>query len=405
MIPLIDLDTPRLVTKGEADAYAEFVRRYDDAWGEAIDPIAVRVKFDDAGAVAVHLRVLPLINDSDYRELLGFVGDRRLEIPGLDLGFHAVLAIAKDSRLRRQLSDLPRMFLGDGERLGFDWLGDYVLVGVEDRNELANAAFQELAPGPKSGPPEDDLAELSKLPAYAAIGLASRGGVDVALTAALVAAKRFDDVKSLERREYRDIRIDGVEFPRSKLRVYFAIGKKTLFIALSPGTVERLIDREADGRLPTLAKKGDAQFNLESTLKNRGALATVLSWLAEEEVAFSASAREASEVFALALGVPSGPRSALSDERFLRWFGERPVTPDGLAFQTTELGVLDPARGNDVWRRWPALPVSGSALEALLARVAHARFAVSFDAEAPDRDGEVQRSLSVHFGIRPPMKQ
>src|SRR5207249_4316012 len=67
LTPLIDLPAPALVSAGERDAYAAFVRGYQMNWSTYIDPIAVRVSL--TSGLSVDVRVLPLIEGTDYRKI------------------------------------------------------------------------------------------------------------------------------------------------------------------------------------------------------------------------------------------------------------------------------------------------------------------------------------------------
>src|SRR5208283_2747481 len=72
LTPLIDRPTPDKVSPDEKVAYDNFARSYQENFSHYIDPAAVRVSFDGAGAartMRVSLRELPLIDQTRYGDI------------------------------------------------------------------------------------------------------------------------------------------------------------------------------------------------------------------------------------------------------------------------------------------------------------------------------------------------
>src|SRR5690606_18533470 len=126
---IIDLPSPKRVSKEEQAAYAEFADGYEGQWGERIDPIALRMKVSQERLDA-HLRVLPVMRGGDYEEVLRYSGGGlTTRVPSLP-ALAGILAIGAGSPLRELASGSGRSFLGSKFKL--DWLGDWIEVGLVD---------------------------------------------------------------------------------------------------------------------------------------------------------------------------------------------------------------------------------------------------------------------------------
>src|SRR5262249_5124773 len=148
--------------------------------------------------------------------------------------------------------------------------GDYALLGLANRNEIANAAHvaltQEIdAPGDEPPPNEGD--ELRKLaadfPIYAAIGIKSRLGATVALTAlrelsrdaapgvvtwSSAPAYRGNEVVAVQVKE-RDVRVS----------VYYALLDQAFVMSMNEAVLHEAIDQLLDGppSVTSAAASGD----------------------------------------------------------------------------------------------------------------------------------------------------
>ncbi len=200
LTPLIDLPEPTLVTESERDAYDRFSRTYESYWRTYIDPAALRIAVDTTAAgttLTADLRVVPLIEGTDYNEILRMAGQARVAVPALGSGARAVVGIGQEAGIRRELGRLARGFSGKHD-LGLDFLGDWAMVGVDDRASAAQSAQvllgRDLPQRPlteKEKENENDVvvqlassfAAAANLPAYVALGIKSMAGAALALGA------------------------------------------------------------------------------------------------------------------------------------------------------------------------------------------------------------------------------
>jgi len=86
LTPLIDLPAPNKVTATERDAYRLFANSYQSNWSTYMDPACLRVTLDanaPAGkrALRADLRILPIIDASDYNKMQRSVGEARIDDP------------------------------------------------------------------------------------------------------------------------------------------------------------------------------------------------------------------------------------------------------------------------------------------------------------------------------------
>lgn len=399
MIPIIDLPTPERVSESESVGYKKFVEHYNRAWGENLDPIALRLSIDEnARGLHAHLRVLPIVNDSSYRLIQELVGNKRVRFRGSALGVQAVVGLSEKSELRRDLSDLSGYTLGAPIR--FDWLGDYGFVGIEDRHSLTHV-LQDLAPGADGieGMSESQLlGRLDELPLYAGVHLHSTSGAQLLITALRSRLATELDLKFEEVGDHAGIPLHRVN--AYGITVYFAIGKETLFLSLVERTLKKLIDLERAGQLPEATEQGRAQLALESRQKPGGGLSTVLGWLFETSATQGFDERtDDAQLIARTLHRTLDTGADLKSHQLGSLLGYHPVTTDGFHYENTAYGAVDPQRGSFIRTQFPELPVPGSSLDLLLGKLKLARFGIAFEAEAPGRDGLRESSLSVTVSI------
>jgi hypothetical protein len=374
--------------------------------------------------MTAHLRILPLIDATEYRELAETVGAARVSAGPITGGLRAVLGIGREARLRRELSGLVGNLVPGGRRFSFDWLGKWVMLGVADRPGLAVAAHRlgdrELPERPALDEEEererdDEGVALRKLPAYAAIDLRSTAAASLALLAVRKLAQEAMPgmVKWGELERYREVAIVQVnvrEERRSRtgqrsesddIDVFYAIAEGALLLSLQHDLVRGLIDQQLDGT-GARAQGRDSlhgQLIVDVAAAERQALWTVLGWVLEHEARETAplSRADARVVLRGAPELRSQPDAlrALTQATL----GRLPVTPDGGSYGWTPSGVRDSVRGTMHAPRWPAVPVDGSPTAALLGAVASFRSELAFDDEGKTPAGERMRSLRVRLRL------
>ncbi len=423
LVPLIDLPGVDRVTAGERDAYVRFAETYQQYWRAYVDPIAIRVRVAQS-ELGVDVRVLPLIEASDYRKLVRTVGKARVSTPGIDAGMRWVLGIGQDAELRRLLTGTARHT--PFGQFGLDWLGDWAMAGIEDKVVLAQFALRsrDLVEQRPAQSEEDRgrarFEDVLRLPLY--------GGLEVKSTAGAIAflagVKQTLDTSAPGLVEWTRIDHRGVAIMRVRpapgtaesrklaeagaadVAVYYALAEGALLVALQEPVIKRRIDERKDGRGPQAGKQGDTQLVFDVATKAASPMGRVITWALDREIA-----RETHHSFEEAFVLLSGAPELRTDPSRYRavamaTLGRVPLTTDGQPYTWTEEGVTDPVRGSMMRRRWPKLPVAGSAVERLVTSLVRLRGEVGFDEEpgpaAPggERLGSLHARVTVGLGAR-----
>lgn len=427
LTPLIDLPEPTLVTESERDAYERFSRTYESYWKTYIDPAALRVAVDTTAAgttLTADLRIVPLIEGTDYREILEMAGQARVAVPALGSGARAVVGIGQNARVRRELASFARGFSRKHD-LGLDFLGEWAMTGVDDRPALARAV-QELernlpqVPSEEDGPRRDEIAAMASVPAYVAIGIRSMAGAAIAIGALRGLA---DDalpgmIQWGEQGKERDVSIVRIavaedrgrgrgepgDAKKSDLEIYYALSRGVFLASLNEHTLRRLVNDLLDGRgpSPTTASAGGSQLVVDLAGEKQGALFTVLSWLLTEE-SLDAGSSSRARAEAVLVGARASAGSPQAHRALgLAYLGSMPVPPEGGAFTLAVDGVRDPRRGSASAPVWPKVPVAGSPVDRLLSAVGRFRSEIAFDREGPGKGdtGLLSLHARVTLGLR-----
>ncbi len=418
MTPLIDLPAPTRVRASEKAGYERFAHSYQERWAAYIDPVAVRLAFDGR-AVKADLRVLPLIDGTEYRDIASFVGAAAFTTADIDGGARLVLGIGKDSDVRRMLTRRVRSVAGDG--FSFDFLGDWAAIGVLDRSAVAEAflAFSEdraALPQTRHHPSGtgDRFEVLARLPLYAEVAVKS--GAEAALALAAVRVMANETIPGMfewgEVARHRGVPVVAVALKKSLARglagdgpdltIYYAVTEGALIVSLQRWVLEQRIDDQLDGTAPRgipLTEAGAAQLSFELASEHGRPIASVVSWLLEAEQRAQGRASRATAE-ALFRGAPELARDPRRVRALgLAYFGGAPVTPDGAAYVAAREGAKDPATGTPFAPVWPSLPVAGSPVAKLAGVLSNVRADLSFDDEGNDDAGKPMRSLHVRAAL------
>ena len=411
LVPLIDRPDVARVTEAERASYESFARSYESLWSDKIDPVAVRVArtSPDHPGLTVDLRVLPLLR-SEYRDLSTTAGDARLIVPALPSGLRFVLGIGENASIRKELSQEGRSFAG--QRLALDWIGDYALLGLTNRNELANAAHQALsedieAPADGTPPRATDEVLLANAPVYAAVAVKSRLGATVALSALREIAREaapgvavWDTAAAYRGNEVVKI---GIRERQVSVALYYSLLENALVVSLNEASLHEAIDRLLDAppsSVPerSLVPRQAAQALLELSGDKTTVLYRVAAWLATtalDKIDGSAPIAEA-----VLRGAPEIARSPERVRELMkRYFGVIALTADGRDYELAPEGVKDPVRGTANAPIWPELPVPGSAIDRVLSRLGRLQTALSFDTEPGSPPGSVAPLQSLHAHV------
>jgi hypothetical protein len=422
MTPLLDLPAPAMVTPSEKASYERFARAYQSRWSAYIDPVALRVAFDDAAkTVTADLRELPLIDATDYNDVADFVGAARFHAASIDRGARVVVGIGRDARMRRELTQSVHAFVHDVE---FDWIGDWAAVGMADRGVLARLL---LAVDDKLGMPspdadhrsygDEDVAAFAALPLYVEIAVRSQVQAAIALSAVHVLADRT--IPGMfewgEVGKHRDVPIVRVEVKEGALGVgkgtpvdvFYAVTQGALILSLQRWLIERLIDEQLDGTGPTsrgeIAGPDATQLSVEIGSRPGKGMWSCLEWLLERQVVDAGGLASSTTAEVLFHGAPEIAGDAAAVRALgLAYLGAAPVTPDGASYTLTREGPRDPSRGTLYAPVWPVEPVPGSPVARVMAALARVRTQEAFDDEGKDDQGKTMRSLHARatFGLQ-----
>ena len=410
LTPIIDLPVPAKVTETERDAYRIFADSYQRNWSQYMDPVALRMKIEPGTnrQLRVDLRILPIIDASEYREMQRTVGDARIEAPGLGSGAMVTLGVGPRASVRKLVGELARE-LPMGLRSQLDWLGDLAFLGVEDRFNFK--AFLDAYNG------EDHIGESgwarlfveSPLHAGVAVRNALTAGLTLGALRKLATQAAPGAIEWRERGKERGIPYVGVSAARGAgyarkltgaLSLYYAFCKQYLLLSLGEATLKTRIGDCLDGRLPKSAGPGAAagaqkpQLVFALTMKKAGPLWQLFG------AGLQAALDEAHEgawrrAEAVVRGAPGLDKTALR-RLAVAYLGGAPVDVSGADL----LNRTRPAR--PLSRRHPrlALPAEGSPAAQFVAAFARARSEIAFDHEVKlaGTDAPIQ-SLHVVLSI------
>lgn len=421
LTPLIDLPAVEKVSEVERDAYDNFALGYQNYWRQFIDPVAIRLDVRDAadGSLAdVDVRVLPLISATDYSEIEGVVGKSRVSVTAGERGLSAVWAVGQESGLRRDMDQLMRTLTGKGD-VGLGWLGDWVMLGVDDRAGLVGMLSQwddttQLPPKRSRSAFEDQelWRQVGKFPVYA-IAEVKNPTMLVATLAAFrttiesVAPGMVEWGEVARHRELPIVRVGispGAPLLPDKAiadaaAIHYVQTGAAIVVGLDRPTVTRVIDDLLDGKLPKAGAATDPQFVVQTRTAVGAPLWTALLWTLQGQanVAGSSALRSA-EI--LLRGDPQATQSTSGLAQLgLQYFGFAPLNAHGTPeFTLRPEGAADPLQGSTIAPSFPPLPIAGSPIERLMQRLTAVRGEVSFDKE-PDAAGPDARSLHTKFSL------
>lgn len=147
LTPIAEMAIDR-VSKAEADAYTRFRERYQRQWSAWFDPIALQLVPQPQG-IAADLTVMPLIADSEYREVIEFTRGGKIAPQGGDPHagtlLHAAIALDPASRTLRQVGGFLTGMHGKFEVDPFSWLGGSIALYAD-----VDPFWDELAKAPEA---------------------------------------------------------------------------------------------------------------------------------------------------------------------------------------------------------------------------------------------------------------
>ena len=251
LTPIAELSISK-VTKEEAAAYERFRESYQRNWRQFFDPIAVRFTAR-ADRVAADITVMPLIEATEYRELIQVT--RGVEIPPKagdphpESIFHVILGIDKDSEPVKSFGNFASSMMQGvpGARVNpLGWLGKTVSFYADDA-----PVWAELSSTPREK--RDRL--LARFP------FALRCDIQdpLAATAFLAALRAFIEGaapgmtrwETLSHREMPYVKISPSDAGKAQapeefhsVAIYYAARPGSLVLTLDEELLRRALDRE-----------------------------------------------------------------------------------------------------------------------------------------------------------------
>jgi hypothetical protein len=416
MRPLADVELEN-ISPEEQQAYERFRETYQSYWRRYIDPVAARLRWVDGGAgLEADVRILPILENSDYDELLERAGKKTVAAPRLRGAVQWTFAVGEQAGLRRELDQLGQMVLpGQGALLG--WLGDWVMAGLLDTSGLWDAAVLAEAI-PTTAPEQQDQDKtlwkfLPRIPAYAGAHVRNKVALAAVLTALRQKAEqaapgmvRWDTGAS-----YRGVPIveisaseDQREGPRSVLQ--YATVEDVFVITLGRETMEALIDARLDGSLPAsgapAAGASDGQALLAAVSLGPDSWLTRVGLGLLEAGVRSANRQAFRWLETLSRGLVGLPKDGAALRlAALGYLGFEPVCPNGGAFQDTAPGRLShPVYGTPERPVYPELPLPDTPATRVLRSLAALEMSLAFEGEGDSRGLHARVALHRRPGPR-----
>jgi hypothetical protein len=417
LTPLIDEPEVVRVTAAEQQAYSWFASGYANFWSDRIDPIGVSVNLDqkpEGQTLSAEVRVLPLLR-REYREWIDLVGDARVSAPDSKNGVRVLAAIGRDARVRGLLDEFGRDFVGEG-KLRFDWLGDYVVLGASNRNELANAVLPVVRGDIERPDPDAERSHymlepstLGGLPVYAIVSLKSPLAAGVALTllrqrAAEAAPGAAEWGRAAPYRGQDIVRVTLREHGLG-IRIFYALMPSAFVISLNEAALHEAMDQVLDASPSAVQASATKTARMGQVLFEAGGdkqspLYRIAAWFAEAEL-LSHAYTGAAMAEAVLRGAPELQQDKQRLRALLRaYFGVVPLTPDGREYEASSEGARDPVRGTAFAPTFPDVPVPASPLQTVLAAVSHVKSEQSYESEPGNTAESPRQSLRVKVAIK-----
>jgi hypothetical protein len=261
MRPISEIDI-EAVSAAERRAYRVFIRDYDQLGQTYIDPIAVAVDRGD-GETSFDLRVTPLHDRSEYRELKELVGDVHLyegaSAPGVQWRF----GIGEESDLRKWTERSADRTIR-GRDIAFSWLGTWGAMGFSDRSGVWDAAnLYGVLPSRGRGPDRlfaylfRSLEDVNRMPFWLALEVESSMG----FATFMGGIRSFGEesgpnlVSWRSAESYRELDVTAIDFQdlqsdSSSATAYYTVAEGVFILSMDRTTLEHRIDALKAGYNP-----------------------------------------------------------------------------------------------------------------------------------------------------------
>jgi hypothetical protein len=410
LTPLVDLPALDKVTATERDAYRLFANSYQHNWSTYMDPACLRLSVDPSGkrALRVDLRILPILDDSDYRKMQRTVGEARIDDSASAGGALFSVGVGPRAELRKLLAEFTRE-MPSALRSQLDWLGEVAFVGVEDRFNAKK--FLDLYNGQDHSRNDDIVKVFTEAPIHAGVAVRNRLTAAITLGAIrkMVQEAAPGAIEWGERGKHKGVPYVAIRAAREgdarklagDVTLYYSFCKDYLLLSLSEATLKSRIEDCTAGKLAKAAATGtpggkqSAQLVFALAMKKGGPFWQLVSaGIAAALDDADWSSRRVANI--LVRGAPGLDGAAL--RRLAQaYFGNVPVDVDG----REPLDKPELVRGHHFGRHSPSKVRMAPAAETspagqLASAVAHARSDVAFDEELQVKGAsEPLRSLHI----------
>jgi hypothetical protein len=254
--PIIEMEMYK-VSPEERRLYQRWRQGYQGNWSNFFDPIAVEFSVQE-DRLAADVTVMPLIDGSDYNELIGLSrgaeladddGDRHAEAL-----VHFVLALNTESDFMKQNLNMARSLAPDLQVDPLSWLGNYATIYADESD-----FWQELADTDSDNWQRFLETNVGRLPVGVAVEVKSGLKLTLFLTGLRAfineAAPGMTVWQTIQHREQAYVKIGPSsqargDLPVDDLAIYYRATGRQLLLTLNEDIIKRAIDRELDPAKP-----------------------------------------------------------------------------------------------------------------------------------------------------------
>jgi hypothetical protein len=252
MTPIVELDLAK-ATQAEADTYKRWRDTYQQNWRAYFDPIAVRFSGDSAkGKLAADLTVMPLIANTDYREILSVTQGAKI-MPGTgdphaDALLHIALAVNIKSEHVRQAAGWASAMMPQLKVEPLSWVGQTVAFYLDDDPIWTEAAKAER-PGEFFKDHFDRIPAAVYIESTSALKLAAfLTGLHAFVDQTVPGMTLWEPLKYNEQ-DYVKVtptaKAKGQEKDLANVAIYYSASGGALIITPSESLMKRALDRQA----------------------------------------------------------------------------------------------------------------------------------------------------------------
>jgi hypothetical protein len=250
------------ISAPEKRAYDIFRDRYQSNWSAFFDPIAARLVIDE-GHLSADISIMPLIANSDYRQIISTTGTVKLKPnagdPHEESLVHWITALDMKSRTMQQAGNMAALFAPSLGLNAFGWVGQWMSV-YADESPFWDEFGKAVAKDGEDGAEEFMKDNVGRLP----LALNVEATNPFKLTAFLAALRAWLEqtapgMTTWTNHEYKkqgyvkiapagDIREDLEEEGVDEIALYYAPSSKLLTVTLNEALLKRSLDRRLDAR-------------------------------------------------------------------------------------------------------------------------------------------------------------